>query len=96
VERVVAGEVEAVAFTSQVQVRHLLQVAALSGRAGALVAALNLRCVVAAVGPTCAAALEAAGVAPRVVPSNPKMGPMVVALAEHLERLRSAPEVKYA
>lgn len=84
VREVIAGELDAVVFTSQVQVRHLLQVADQEGRADELLQSLRQRTVVAAVGPTCAAALEAAGVPPRVVPANPKMGPMVVALAEHL------------
>jgi uroporphyrinogen-III synthase len=43
---------------------------------------------VAAVGPTCAGALESFGVSPKVVPENPKMGPMVAGLARYLERKR--------
>lgn len=84
VAAVVAGDLDAVAFTSQVQVRHLFQVAASRGHAQPLRDALNQKTATAAVGPTCAAALEAAGVAPRVVPANPKMGPMIVALMKHL------------
>ena len=84
VDELVAGALDAVAFTSQVQVRHLFQVAEPRCGAEALRRALNEHAVVAAVGPTCAAALEAAGVPPRVVPTNPKMGPMVVALMEYL------------
>lgn len=84
VAAVVAGDLDAVAFTSQVQVRHLFQVAVWHGRVDSLRNALNQTIATAAVGPTCAAALEAEGVAPRVVPTNPKMGPMVVALMEHL------------
>jgi uroporphyrinogen-III synthase len=88
VETIIDGGVDAIAFTSQVQVRHLFEVASRSGRTLKLRHALNTRTVVAAVGPTCAAALAEAGVTPRVVPSNPKMGPMVVALAEHLAARR--------
>lgn len=84
IERVIEGEMDAVAFTSQVQVRHLFLVAGRRGRGLGLMEALNTRTVVAAVGPTCAQALRAVGVPPRVVPTNPKMGPMVVALAEHM------------
>ena len=86
IRAVIAGEVDAVAFTSQVQLRHLLQVAGETGEEEALLEALH-RVVVAAVGPTSAAALEAVGVVPEVVPAHPKMGPMVVAL---MERLRPA------
>jgi uroporphyrinogen-III synthase len=88
IEEVIAGELEAVAFTSQIQVRHLFEVAARRGRAVALLHALTSQTVVAAVGPSCAAGLESIGVTPDVVPANPKMGPMIVALAE---RLRSGP-----
>jgi uroporphyrinogen-III synthase len=84
VDDVLAGEVDAVAFTSQVQVRHLFEIADRLGRGRELVAALAERVPVAAVGPSCAGALRAHGVEPRVVPDNPKMGPMVKALAEYL------------
>lgn len=84
VDEVIAGELHAVAFTSQVQVRHLFQVASARGLGDELARALDSRTVVAAVGPTCASALEEVGVRPCVVPENPKMGPMVVALMAYL------------
>src|SRR5690606_9417085 len=62
VETMVEGGVEAVAFTSQVQVRHLFEVAGRAGRTLKLMQALNTRAVVATVGPTCAEALRAVGV----------------------------------
>jgi uroporphyrinogen-III synthase len=86
---IVARGVDAVALTSQVQLRHLLQVAREMGQEEALLEALRGDVLVAAVGPTCAAALEGAGITPDVVPAHPKMGPMVVAL---MERLRSGTE----
>lgn len=76
-------EIDAVVFTSQVQWKHLLQVATALGLGDDLVHALNSNIVVAAVGPICSAALDAAGVHPQVVPDNPKMGPLVAALAEY-------------
>src|SRR2546421_27223 len=76
----------AVAFTSQIQARHLFQVAAEMGRDEALREALRADTLVAAVGPTCARALEELGAPPHVVPENPKMGSMVLALAERLSR----------
>jgi uroporphyrinogen-III synthase len=76
-------EVDAVIFTSQVQWKHLLRVATALGLADALIHALNGGVVVAAVGPICSAALDEAGVHPRVVPENPKMGPLVIALSEY-------------
>jgi uroporphyrinogen-III synthase len=83
----IAGSVDAVAFTCQIHVSHLFQVAADLDQKAALVEALNERVVVAAVGPRCRAALESRGVQAHVVPENPKLGPMVAALARHLERL---------
>ena len=44
------------------------------------------RIVVAAVGPTCARALSQLGAPPHVVPEQPKMGAMVVALAAKFAR----------
>lgn len=88
VEAVIGGELEVVAFTSQVQVRHLLEIAESAGRRDALVSALRDRVVVAAVGPTCAAALQACSVEPDVVPEHPKMGPMVLAVCDHLGSAR--------
>ena len=76
-------EVDAVIFTSQVQWKHLLHVATTLGLADAVIHALNGRITVAAVGPVCSAALAASGVRATVVPDNPKMGPLVSALADH-------------
>lgn len=96
IDEIIDGTIDALAITSQVQVRHLFAVTARQERTLKLMRALNSRVVVAAVGPSCADALRAAGVIPRVVPSNPKMGPMIVALAEHFaaspaDRTRSSP-----
>lgn len=86
------GGVDAVAFTSQVQIRHLYKAASEMGAAqGTLSAALNSpRVIVAAVGPTCAAALDAVGVAVDSQPEYPKMGHMVNALAECAAARRQA------
>jgi uroporphyrinogen-III synthase len=83
VGEIVDGLVEAVAFTSQIQARHLFRIAAEAGRVEELTAALNEKTVVASVGPTCSAVLRGLGVEPRIEPERPKMGPMIAALAEH-------------
>jgi len=80
---IVARDVDAIVFTSQVQWKHLTRVASDLGLAEAVVQALNTDVVVASVGPVCSAALAEAGVVPRVVPENPKMGPLVAALAQY-------------
>ncbi|HUJ28172.1 MAG TPA: uroporphyrinogen-III synthase [Myxococcales bacterium] len=82
------GSFAAAAFTSQIQARNLMTVASRSGRKAALLRALGGRVVVAAVGPTCAKALEELGMPAQVVPDPPKMGAMVAALAAHLGALR--------
>jgi uroporphyrinogen-III synthase len=84
VEEIVERRVGAVAFTSQVQVRHLLIVATEMRRRDDLLAALRTHTIVAAVGPTCADALAKVGVIARVVPEHPKMGAMVTSLARFL------------
>jgi uroporphyrinogen-III synthase len=85
VGELIDGRVDAVAFTSQVQCRHLFQVAADLGWSDELANALNSRIVVAAIGPVCAGALKTLGVTPRVLPAHPKMGPMIAALADYFE-----------
>jgi uroporphyrinogen-III synthase len=86
IQDVMAGEVDAVVFTSQIQGRHLLRIAAEMDVAGSFVAAMTTKVIVAAVGPVCQAALADAGIKPHVVPDNPKMGPLVLALADHCAR----------
>jgi uroporphyrinogen-III synthase len=77
------GAFDAVAFTSQIQARHLFQIADSIGQTKELTDSLNHRTVVVSIGPTCSAALRALGVEPRVEPEHPKMGPMVMALADY-------------
>jgi uroporphyrinogen-III synthase len=83
-----ASQFDAIAFTSQVQVRNLFAVAADMGLADALATALSDDVIVAAVGPVCADALKAVGVTPDVQPADPKMGPLLAALADYIELTR--------
>ena len=84
VRSIVAGGVRAVVVTTQVQAKHLFDVADSLGLREPVVAALRDRVVVAAVGPTCARMLTDLGAPPHVMPENAKMGPLVAALAKHL------------
>lgn len=86
VASIVGGEVDALAVTCQIQFRHLHAVAERLGLEAELVAALNERVVVGAVGPTCSAVLRLHRVDVDVVPDHPKMGPLVAALMRHLEQ----------
>ena len=80
---IVARNIDAVIFTSQVQWKHLLHVASELGVADEVIRALGTDVVVAAVGPICSGALVDGGVKPQVVPESPKMGPLVAALAQY-------------
>lgn len=86
VRTLIDGGVDAITFTSQVQARHLFRIAAEMGVTQPLADALNERVIVASVAPTCAAALRNLGVEPRVIPEHSKMGHLVRALAEYVER----------
>jgi uroporphyrinogen-III synthase len=86
VTELINGRVEVIAFTSQVQARHLFQVAEESGRTSELIETLNSKLVVVSIGPTCTAALKSLGVSPHVEPTHPKMGAMFVAMASYVEQ----------
>jgi uroporphyrinogen-III synthase len=86
IRSLVAGEVDALAVTCQIQFRHLYQIAERIELERELIAALNERVLVGAVGPTCRAILEAYGVRPRVMPEHPKMGPLAIAMLRALEQ----------
>jgi uroporphyrinogen-III synthase len=84
VTAVIDGAMDAVVFTSQVQIRHLVEIAARSGRTTALVDALNRRTATASIGPTCSAALVERGIVPHIEPARPKLGPLVEQVIAHL------------
>jgi uroporphyrinogen-III synthase len=77
------SRVDAVVFTSAIQIHNLHAVAERFGRVANLAANLN-RCVVASIGPVCSRALRERGVAPTFEASPPKLGPLVAALDEAL------------
>jgi uroporphyrinogen-III synthase len=85
VTELIAGRVDAIAFTNEIQCRHLFRIADARGLSGPLADALNTDTIVAAIGPVCADALQALGVTPDVIPARTKMGSMISALAEYFE-----------
>jgi uroporphyrinogen-III synthase len=85
VRRAIAGEIDALLFTSQVQFRFLLEIAQESGAREPLLRALNERVVIGAVGPVCAAALRSGGVIPDVMPATPNSVSLVGAVADYFE-----------
>lgn len=90
VGQIIDGRLDAVAFTSQIQVRHLFQVAEGQNLSTELRAALNDQTIVASIGPTCTGVLEEHGVWPAVVPEHPKMGHLVLALTARLRQARTS------
>lgn len=89
IEALIAGEVDAIAFTSQAQVRRLLGVARADDRHDALRTALD-RTVVAAIGPVVAEELRNHGITPTVVPDGQYfMKPLVSALGRHMAEDRA-------
>jgi uroporphyrinogen-III synthase len=84
IDELIDHQYAAIAFTSQIQARHLFRLAAEEGKEDQLRAALD-EIVVASIGPTCTATLSNLGVSPRVEPERPKMGPLILAVARHLK-----------
>jgi len=85
VEGLGRGEFDVLLVTSQPQVKNLFAVAETLGATMALQQALS-RVVVAAVGPVARRALDRYGVRVTVEPSQPKMAPLVEALAAYFPR----------
>jgi uroporphyrinogen-III synthase len=73
------SRVDAVVFTSAVQVQNLYTVAAAQGCSNSLAGLLN-RLVIASIGPVCSRELAAHGIKPSFEASPPKLGPLVTGL----------------
>ena len=86
IQTMIEGRADAVAFTTQSQVRHLFQVADRMGLKADLKTALRNRVAVAPVGPVCVRALTEEDIASHVVPEHPKMGHLVLALADYFTK----------
>jgi uroporphyrinogen-III synthase len=73
------GRVDAVVFTSAVQMHNLYAVAQRAGNAAHLAGDLN-RSVIASIGPVCSRTLRDYGVTPTLEANPPKLGPLLSAL----------------
>jgi uroporphyrinogen-III synthase len=82
-----SSSVDAVVFTSAVQIHNLYAVAEQTGRASGLADQLN-RLVIASIGPVCSRALRERGVTPSFEADPPKLGPLVAGLDEALSAQR--------
>ena len=88
VRELIDGSVDAIAFTNQIQVRHLNHVAEGMGLGDVLAQALTRRVVVASIGPSCSHQLRRLGIQPSVVPPIPKMRPLISSLSEYFSYRR--------
>lgn len=90
VRAAISNQLDAMLFTSQVQCRHLFEVAADMGVSESLASSLNRDVVVGAIGPVCAARLKGLGVTTDVIPAAANMPALLAALAEYFELISPA------
>ncbi len=89
VQKTIAGEFDALMFTSAQQLRNLLEVAQSQVKRDTWLNAAR-RCVIASIGPTASETLREAGLGPDIEPEHPKMGHLVQAVArDALDLLRN-------
>jgi len=82
IEQIVAGQVDAITFTSSPAIRHLRSIAFESGQLGALDAAVGTMCRPAVVGPVCAATAAAASWGQVIEPATARLIPMLDAVVD--------------
>jgi uroporphyrinogen-III synthase len=86
IKEIAAGKIDAVLFTTGIQVAHLFQVAAEMKLEEAIRQGLP-RAIVASIGPTTSEELQRKGIQPDLEPSHPKMGFLVKETAEQATAL---------
>jgi len=84
IDDLIASRLHAVVLTSQVQCRHLFEIARRMGRSAQLREALTSVVAVAVIGPVCRAAVLSHGIRPHVEPEHPRVGPLISSLASYL------------
>ncbi len=85
IRRIIQNEIDAITFTNGPQARFLLQSAAALGCEEELRRRFRESIVVASIGEVTTRALRETGVEPHVIPEEPKMGPLVKAIAEFFQ-----------
>jgi uroporphyrinogen-III synthase len=83
---IVSDKMHVAVFTTAVQVEHVFKVAGEMGVEENLRTALK-KIVIASVGPDCTESLRLHGLSPDIEPTSPKMGPLVVAVAEKAKEI---------
>ena len=87
-----AGRIDVMLFTSQIQLRHLMQVAGAMQLDVPLTHALRDDVIVGAVGPVCSRALRASGIVPDVMPHSPNGPSLIQAVADYVSMFDERPE----
>jgi len=83
IEALARSSIDAVVFTSAVQIHNLCAFAEKTARASPLADQLN-RVVIASIGPVCSRALREHGITPTFEADPPKLGPLVAGLDQAL------------
>ena len=87
------GQIDAIAFTSQIQIGNLLSIAENAGKEASLRSLLAVGPgVVASVGPVCTKRMLEAGFRVDVEPDHPHMGNLILALAQRLNPQDAKPD----
>jgi uroporphyrinogen-III synthase len=90
VETLCASEADALLITSGRQIEHLLSVAERLGKRAALMHVLDERVLLASIGPVATETLLEHGLVSDLEPEHPKMGHLVLAVAQDGPRLHAA------
>jgi uroporphyrinogen-III synthase len=88
VDAAIARQIDALLITSQIQYRHLFDVADRVHRFAALHNALRDDVVLAAIGPVCADVIRRSGIVPDVMPPAPNLPSLVRAVADYFDLVR--------
>jgi uroporphyrinogen-III synthase len=86
VGRVMRSEIDVITFTNGPQAQFLLKFAGTQGNGAAFLDQLRERVVVASIGEVTARAVGELGIRSQIVPDEPKMGPLVRAIADFFEK----------
>ena len=88
-----AGAIDVMLFTSQIQFRHLTAVAQAMNCAVELTRVLRDEVIVASVGPVCSRSLREGGIVPDVMPHAPNGPSLVQAVADYLSMFNKSEEI---
>ncbi len=86
IQTIVEGKADVAVFTTAVQIEHVLKVASQENLEEKVLTAFKTMAV-ASVGPDCSEALRSRGVVVDIEPESPKMGPLVLEMAQKAQEI---------